>query len=230
MNQHQFKKWQLKEGSTIYNARTQLLSTTDVLSHIIRDRDLAVFILDRLDFDQLKNISIPEISSMLKSGYFLPNNEKINLVAEQIIAAIELGRRTNTINSTNNKDDLSTSEIASRFFREKFTDINSCEELIVAFLNCKLQLIAWEIVFRGTIRATTVSQREILIKSLKNKSECILIAHNHPGSSREPTSEDLGVTKVIKQGCKAIDIRLLDHLVITEEDFYSIKDEAEGYI
>lgn len=225
MNQHQFKKWQLNEGLTIYNARTQLLSTTDILAHIIRDRDLAVYILDNIDFDSLKAISIPEIKAILTTQIRL-SQTKVSIITEQIIAAIELGRRVN-IQYTNNKVQLGNPIVAKEYFRDKFTNITSYEELIVAFLNASLRPIKWETVFRGSIRATIVSPREILTRALKYNAESIILAHNHPGGGLEPTAEDRAVTNIIKEGCQYLDIRFIDHLIIIAEGCYSINEERE---
>lgn len=226
MNQQQFKDWQLKEGLTIYNARTQLLSTTDVLAHIIRDRDLAVFILDSIEFDQLKDISIPEITSILSDSVKDISANKINSIAEQIVSAIELGRRVN-VQTSNTNTQLGNPIVAREYFRNKFTDITSYEELMVVFLNSSLQPIKWEAVFRGSIRATTVSPREILIRALKYNAESIIIAHNHPGGGLEPSAEDRTVTDAIKKGCQYLDIRFIDHLILSEQGCYSIDKEEE---
>lgn len=227
MNQHQFKKWQVKEGSTIYNARAQFLSTTDILAHILRERDLAVHILDNVEFDELRNITIPEITSILNSrkSHHLSDN-KINIIAEQIVSSVEFGRRVN-IQTSNNDAQLGNPIVARKYFRDKFSNITSYEELIVAFLSGSLRPIKWEVVFRGTIRATAVSPREILIRALKNNAESIILAHNHPGGGLEPTADDRGVTNIIKEGCKYIDIRFIDHLIVTEDSCYSIKEERE---
>lgn len=225
MNQNEFKRWQLKEGLTLYNARTQLLSTTDVLAHIIRDRDIAVFILDVIDFDDLRNITIPEITNILerkKSHHF--RDENINLIAEQIVSAIELGRRV-SIKSINDQAALGNPIVAREYFRNKFTDILNYEELIVAFLNGGLKVIKWEVAFKGSIRASVISSREILTRALKYGAESIIIAHNHPGGSLEPTEEDRITTKSIKNGCQYLDIRFIDHLIVTDDGCYSIADE-----
>ncbi len=222
MNQQQFKKWQLKEGLTIYNARTQLLSTTDILAHIIRDRDLAVFILDNIDFDDLKNITIPEIAMMLNGKKSI----SYRLIAEQIIAAIEFGRRVN-MQTSNNNAELGNPVVAREFFRDKFSDITMYEELIAVFLNSSLRAIKWEVVSRGSIRAATVSPREILIRALKYNAESIILAHNHPGGNPGPTSEDRTVTNIIKDGCRYLDVRFIDHLIFTQSGCYSINEEQE---
>ena len=175
----------------------------------------------------MKNISIPEITSILnskKSHYLI--DEKINLIAEQIVSAIELGRKVN-MKTSNKEVALDDPRIAGEFLRNKFADISGSEELIGAFLDSSLKLIKWEIVFRGTIRATTVSPREILVRALKYNAESILVAHNHPGGGREPTGDDRGVTNIIKEGCRYLDIRFIDHLIITKNSCYSIKEDQE---
>lgn len=222
MNQHEFKKWQVKEGLTIYNARTQLLSTTDILAHIIRDRDTAVLILDNIEFDDLKNITIPEITSLLGA---LSLNKKAS-IAEQIAAAIEFGRRVN-LQTSNNNAELGNPIAAKEYFRDKFSNITGYEELIVVFLNSSLRPIKWEAVFKGSIRATAISPREILVRALKYNSESIILAHNHPGGRIGPTADDRNVTNVIKEGCKYLDIRFIDHLIVTEHSCYSISEERE---
>jgi len=215
MNQQEFKKWQVREGLTIYNARAQSLSTTDILAHIIRDRDIAVYILDNIEFDDLENISIPEMTAICNCN---------NKIAEQIVSAIELGRRVSITPKFNDNVSLENPAKTWVHVKDKFTDITGKEELIVIYLDVKLKPIKTEIMFRGTIRATVYSAREILKGALKYNAESIILCHNHPGGTLEPSSEDKKLTVALRDGCGYLDVRFIDHIIITKQGYYSIAD------
>lgn len=102
------------------------------------------------------------------------------------------------------------------------------EEFWAAFLNSKNGVIAWERMSKGTINATPVFPREILGRALKLDAASIILAHNHPGGDPRPSREDILLTDRIKETAAGLDIRILDHLVVTDMDYYSFNEN--GYL
>lgn len=100
------------------------------------------------------------------------------------------------------------------------------EEFWAAFLDNKNRIIAWEQVSKGTVDGTPVFPREIAATALKHEASGIILAHNHPGGDPNPSTEDITVTRQVKQAVEALSIRVLDHLVVTDADYYSFNDHG----
>jgi DNA repair protein RadC len=92
------------------------------------------------------------------------------------------------------------------------------------FLDNRNQLIAMETLKNGTVNQTIVFPRKIVERALYHHAVGVLIAHNHPSGSLEPSQEDQEVTKDIREALKTVDITLLDHIIIGGNDFFSFKE------
>lgn len=82
------------------------------------------------------------------------------------------------------------------------------------FLDTRHNVIAFEILFQGTIDSATVHPREIVKRALELNAAAIIISHNHPSGTPEPSQADTAITKRITDACSLIDVRVLDHIVI----------------
>ncbi|MGY0147502.1 RadC family protein [Edwardsiella tarda] len=89
------------------------------------------------------------------------------------------------------------------------------EEFTVLFLDNQHRLIAHETLFTGTISHTQVHPREVVKAGLKHNAAAIIVAHCHPSGHAEPSNADRQVTTRIQQALDLVDIRLLDHLVVS---------------
>ncbi|XEH49585.1 DNA repair protein RadC [Edwardsiella tarda] len=89
------------------------------------------------------------------------------------------------------------------------------EEFTVLFLDNQYRLIAHETLFTGTISHTQVHPREVVKAGLKHNAAAIIVAHCHPSGHAEPSNADRQVTTRIQQALDLVDIRLLDHLVVS---------------
>ena len=79
----------------------------------------------------------------------------------------------------------------------------------------------------GGIDGCSVDVRQVMQGALLTNSACLLVAHNHPSGALRPSAADREVTKMINNACKALDIRLLDHLIVTTHGFYSFTENGE---
>ncbi|QJB55440.1 DNA repair protein RadC [Pseudodesulfovibrio sp. zrk46] len=100
------------------------------------------------------------------------------------------------------------------------------EEFWAAFLDNKNRVIAWEQVSKGTVNATPVFPREIMATALRLEATSLILAHNHPGGDPYPSTEDMLLTDRIREVAEGLDIRLLDHLVVTDHDYYSFNEQG----
>lgn len=92
------------------------------------------------------------------------------------------------------------------------------------FLDNRNQLVAMETLKNGTVNQTIVFPRKIVERALFHHAVGVLIAHNHPSGSVEPSQEDQEVTKDIREALKTVDITLLDHIIIGGNEFFSFRE------
>ena len=100
------------------------------------------------------------------------------------------------------------------FLRLKLAD-KEHEIFAVMFLTNQHQLIEYEEMFRGTIDSASVYPREIVKAALVHNAAAIIVSHNHPSGNAEPSESDKAITAKIIDACKLLDIRVLDHFIVT---------------
>jgi DNA repair protein RadC len=102
------------------------------------------------------------------------------------------------------------------------------EESIVLYLNRANKIIGVQKLSKGGIAATVIDTRLILSTALKSLSSGIIISHNHPSGNKIPSDLDLMLTSKLRQACELLDIKLLDHIIVTRDNgFYSLADNLQ---
>ena len=100
------------------------------------------------------------------------------------------------------------------------------EHFVVIFLTTQHQVIAKEVMFSGTIDAARVYPREILKRCLELNGDAVILAHNHPSGVLEPSMADIAITEKIKTVCDVVDIRVLDHIIVTGQGAISLAERG----
>lgn len=100
------------------------------------------------------------------------------------------------------------------------------EEFKVMMLNNSNEVLGIYSMSKGGITGTVVDVRLIFAVALKCNATCIILAHNHPSGKLKPSDNDITITKKIKLGSEILDIKLLDHLIITKTGFYSFQENG----
>ena len=104
----------------------------------------------------------------------------------------------------------------------KFSLLNrEIEVFKVLFLNTRNELLKEEELFKGTIDRSTVYIRELIKKILNYNAKSVILVHNHPAGSLKPSQADIALTRKIKEIFEGIEIRLLDHIIISEKGYFS---------
>lgn len=98
------------------------------------------------------------------------------------------------------------------------------EHLLLSMFDGKSQLIADETISIGTCSASLISPREVFIKALEKQAVYVILLHNHPSGKAYPSQEDFIVTNKIKECGKLLDIPLLDHIIIGDNQYYSFAE------
>lgn len=123
---------------------------------------------------------------------------------------------------------IKTSKDAADLFR-RIWDNDSLpiyESMIVIFLNRNNNTIGWYKVSQGGITGTLVDNRLILATALNCLASGIIMCHNHPSGNLTPSEADIKMTMKLKEGARILDIDVLDHVILTEEGYYSMLDEG----
>ena len=141
-----------------------------------------------------------------------------------IAAALEMGRRRHA-GMPLEKAIINTSKQIAEYLRTMIKDY-SYEVFAVIFLNQSNKVNHFEIVSRGGITATVADPRLILRKALDTEATSIILCHNHPSGSLRPSRADEELTNKIKEAAKFLDIRVLDHLIVSEHGYYSFSDDG----
>lgn len=129
-------------------------------------------------------------------------------------------------NETIQKVQIRSASDSERVLRQMY-DADTLEYLeacIVIYLNRANKTIGWMKVSQGGITGTVVDARIIIATALKVGACGIIISHNHPSGNLEPSSADDKLTMRLNDGCNLLDIKLLDHLIITAEGYYSYSE------
>lgn len=122
------------------------------------------------------------------------------------------------------KINLSSHKACVDFIKEKMRYLNH-EEFHIICLDSSLKLIKYLPMFKGSVNATSINLRELTTNILQLDSSAIVIAHNHPSGVAYPSQEDLQITEVLLTALKYQDIELLDHIIITTKNYYSMLKE-----
>lgn len=101
------------------------------------------------------------------------------------------------------------------------------ESFAILFLDVRNRLIACEELFRGTLTHTSVYPREVVKVALARNAASIILAHNHPSGTPEPSTADHTLTQALKQALALIDVRVLDHFVVAGRHVYSFAEHGE---
>ena len=144
--------------------------------------------------------------------------------AISIATALEIGNRKSQ-QEVLERQQISSSKDAFEILQPHLSDLQT-EEFWAIFLNHQNKILYKTCLFRGGIASSVADVRVIFKTALEHFSTQIIVAHNHPAGSLKPSKEDISITQKIKEGGKLLDIELLDHLILTQNNFFSFKDEG----
>lgn len=146
--------------------------------------------------------------------------------AIQILAAIELGKRL-AQKEMDSKYTIRSPEDAAHFLMPEMTSLQQ-ENFVALFLNVKNQIVHKQTIFVGSLNASIVHPREIFREAIRRSAASILVAHNHPSGNPTPSPEDIDVTKRLIEAGLIVGIELIDHIIIGDHQFISLKEK--GYV
>ncbi len=141
-----------------------------------------------------------------------------------IMAAMELGRRR-AASRPADRPQITSSQSIYDLMAEKLRDLHT-EECHVILLNNALRLIGTKCVSRGGLTGTTVDVRLVLREALLARATSMALCHNHPSGTLKPSRADDELTRRVSEAAAQVDLKLIDHLIITDGAYYSYNDEG----
>lgn len=144
--------------------------------------------------------------------------------ALQILCLSELCRRLAKETAAEGLDFSSPQSIAG-YYMEDMRHLNQ-EQMKLLMLNTKTKLLGETDISKGTVNASLVSPRDLFIEALQKNAVSIVLLHNHPSGDPSPSREDLLITKRIQDAGKLIGIELLDHIIIGNNCYTSLREEG----
>lgn len=158
----------------------------------------------------------------------LADLKKFNGIGEAkaiaIISALELGRRRKETEFVK-KPKVTSSSDAYQCLRPYLMDLDH-EQFWVLHLNRANQIIKPEMISAGGVSGTVVDAKLVFKKALDVLASNVILAHNHPSGNLQPSTQDIQLTKKIKSAGQTLDIPVLDHIIFTDDGYFSFADES----
>lgn len=206
----------------------EILSDAELLAVMLgsgtKDKNVVELSREILDFvggdlDQLARLTLHEFQSQFKGIG--------EAKAMHLLATLEFGRRRNAA-KRGEDDSIRTSKDIVRLMHPVICD-KPVEQFWVILLNRKNKVIGKECVALGGVSAVLVDMRLLLKPAIIRLASSVIICHNHPSGTVMPSSEDRALTRRVAAAVELLDMKLLDHVIITSdsEQFYSFADHGE---
>ncbi|SER37438.1 RadC family protein [Streptococcus gallolyticus] len=200
------------------------LSNQELLSILLRTGtkttpvlEVANQILKNLDsLADFQHLSLQELQQINGIGY---------VKSIEIKAMIELAKRISKAEYVQKERIVSSERLARKMMLE-LSDQKQ-EHLVAIYLDTQNRIIEQRTIFIGSVRRSIAEPREILYYACKNMATSVIIVHNHPSGSPEPSENDLQFTQKMKRSCEDIGIICLDHIVIGKYQYYSFREETD---
>lgn len=203
----------------LINYGVNTLSNIELIALILRSGnknksvlDLSKEVLDHINkLQDLKEITIEvlmEISGIKEAK------------ATTLIAAIELGKRIELVKPL--KHQIKNSYDIYHLMKDLVN--KEQEHFYCIYLNTKMFVIKRDLIFIGTVSEIVVHPREIFKNAIKHNASFIILVHNHPSGDCEPSYADKNSTKIITDAGNLINIEVIDHIIIGNNEFYSFKE------
>jgi len=206
-------------ANRIYRQGAPAASTLELLGAILRNPDTALALLNRF----------PTLGDLARATPFdlesAPGVGPGGVAA--IKAAFELGRRL-TISSNGERFTITSPADAANLLMGEMSVLEQ-ETMRVILLDTRCRVVSIQTVYQGSLNTTHVRVAELFREAIRANCATIIVAHNHPSGDPSPSPEDVAMTREIVSAGKLLGIEVLDHLVIGQGRFASLKERGLGF-
>ena len=187
---------------------TKRQSALEVAQNVLKNADNSLFHLGKLSLEELKTVQgIGDAKAIT------------------IAAALELGRRRGETDHKK-KSFIRGAKDAYQLLKPYYMDL-SHEEFRIIALNQSNSVMGIELISVGGVSGTIADGKKIFKRLLDLRATACILSHNHPSGSLVPSPQDRAITKKICEFSKLIDIRILDHIILTDSGFFSFAEQGE---
>ncbi len=181
-------------------------------------KDLASLLLSKIgDIKKLNNVNYEYLKKIKGIG----QSKACNL-----LATIELGKRINREVDSIKNIKLNNSEIVYKFYKNKLGDKKQ-EHFYAVYLDNQKKIISDKLLFIGTINYSMVHPREVFKEAYLLGASAILCIHNHPSGNPLPSKQDFDVTNSLIEVGKILGIKIIDHIIICKNNYYSFLENND---
>ena len=211
-----------KPRERLYMYGSENLSNEELISIILKTgtkkmsvKELSLKLLEEIgDLENFRDIGINSLMKIEGIG---------RVKAIEIKAAMELGRRVYMDNNRIDKMVLNSSEVIYNYFRNILVDKKQ-EYFYCIYVDTKSKYIEKKCLFVGTINSSVVHPREVFKEAYLLSASGIICIHNHPSGDVTPSREDINLTKKLKEISLIHGIKLIDHIIIGNDNYFSFFD------
>jgi DNA repair protein RadC len=208
----------LREGAA-YLSDTELIA---IMLRTGREQETVFQLAQRLlatfgDIGELAQASHAELTRIKGVG---------TVKAVELQAAFELGRRV-ALSSPEKRTTIRLPRDVAKLMLPEMRHLTQ-EHFVCLFLNTKNHVIGKQTIFVGSLDASIVHPREVFKEAIRRSSASVICLHNHPSGDPTPSREDIAVTRTLQEAGELIGISLLDHIIIGDGSFVSLKEQ--GYL
>lgn len=139
------------------------------------------------------------------------------------LVRVQLVRESANVRVT--EDKVSNPKVIAKILQERFA-YSDREQMIVIHLDAGTRILSINVAHTGALDCCTVTAREIFKAAILSNACSIIIAHNHPSGNTTPSSADIAITRTLTDAGRLLDIPVLDHIIITTDDFLSLKESG----
>ncbi len=211
-----------KPREKLYYYGAESLSDYELLAILLRTGtknksviDLSIEILNNIvHINELQSITIEELINIKGIG---------KTKAIELLATIELGKRINSYNKSIYK--IKSSKDCFKYIKDKLS-YQKQEHFIAIYLSVNNEVIADKIISIGTISSTLADPKDIIRWGVKFGAYAIIITHNHPSGNPYPSQQDITFTTKLTSACNLVDLKLVDHIIIGKNKYFSFKEKS----
>jgi len=228
MKKQKISEWPLQDRprERLASKGAAVLSDTELIAILLNTGTKAHPVMDTArEILRLANQQIKELSKIpIEQLCTIPGVGKAK--ATKLLAAFELSRRyALAYDDPNNNPGITTTKMAANITIPLLRDLMH-EECWVLYLNQALQVIFKERLSSGGVSGTVIDTRMILKTAINKLASGLILVHNHPSGHLQPGIQDREQTRLLRQAAALFDIRLLDHLIIAGNRYYSFAEEG----
>lgn len=185
-------------------------------------------LLDNESISALTGIPAEELSEYIDT-YGLPEIIKyidtMNITKaqrEKLEILFSIAKRIN-LSSYKGRVSLNNASVAGEYFKCQL-QFNNTEVFLLALLDSQNRLLRTVAISKGTINEAVVHTRELVKTALNNNANAVILGHNHPSGSTKPSTQDIDLTHKIENALKTVNIKVLDHIIVAEDKYISLKE------